>query len=59
MTAPPDTAPRAATVPPEDIKAVPVRHPWRWVSVAVLAVLVGMLINSIVTNEAYRWGTVG
>ena len=59
MTAPPDTAPRAATVPPEDIKAVPVRHPWRWVSVAVLGLLVAMLVNSIVTNDAYRWGTVG
>ena len=59
MTAPPDTATRAATVPPEDIKAVPVRHPWRWVSVAVIGVLVAMLVNSVVTNDAYRWGTVG
>ena len=59
MTAPPDTTPRAGAVPPEEIKAVPVRHPWRWVSVAVLGVLVAMLVNSLVTNDAYRWDTVG
>jgi polar amino acid transport system permease protein len=59
VTAPPDTAPRAGTVPPEEIKAVPVRHPWRWVSVAVLGVLAAMLVNSVVTNDAYRWDTVG
>ena len=59
MTAPPDTTPRTEAVPPEEIKAVPVRHPWRWVSVAVLGVLVAMLVNSLVTNDAYRWNTVG
>ena len=59
MTAPPDTAPRSGDRPPEEIKAVPVRHPWRWVSVAVLGVLVAMLVNSVVTNDAYRWDTVG
>jgi polar amino acid transport system permease protein len=59
MAAPPDTTPRVGTVPPEDIKAVPVRHPWRWVSVAVLGLLVAMLIHSVVTNEAYHWDTVG
>lgn len=44
---------------PEDIKAVPVRHPGRWVGVAVLAVLIAMLLNGVVNNEAYRWDTVG
>ena len=59
MTAPPDTTPRTGAVPPEEIKAVPVRHPWRWVSVAVLGVLVAMLVNSLVTNDAFRCDTVG
>ena len=44
---------------PEEIKAVPVRHPGRWVGVAVLALLIAMLVNSLVNNPAYRWDTVG
>jgi polar amino acid transport system permease protein len=59
VTAAPETVPRAEPTPPEEIKAVPVRHPWRWVSVAVLAVLVAMLVNGVVNNAAYRWDTVG
>ena len=59
MTATPETRPVTDATPPEDIKAVPVRHPWRWVSVAVLAVLIAMLINGVVNNPAFRWDTVG
>ena len=59
MTATPETRPVADATPPADITAVPVRHPWRWVSVAVLAVLVAMLVNGVVNNPAYRWDTVG
>ena len=50
------TAPRRATAP-EDIKAVPVRHPGRWVAVAVLAVLVAMLVNSVVDQPRTTTGT--
>jgi polar amino acid transport system permease protein len=61
------TAPRTAETasgpsggpPPEEIKAVPVRHPGRWVAVAIIAILVAMLVNSVVTNERFFWGTVG
>jgi polar amino acid transport system permease protein len=52
-------APPGAGPAPEDITAVPVRHPGRWVGVAVLAVLVAMLVNGVVNNVAYHWGTVG
>ncbi|MBM6405248.1 amino acid ABC transporter permease [Phycicoccus sp. CSK15P-2] len=38
---------------PGRIEARPVRHPWRWVAVAGIAVLAAMLISSFVTNE--RW----
>ena len=31
----------------------PVRHPWRWVAVALIAVLAAMVVNSFVTNP--RW----
>jgi polar amino acid transport system permease protein len=52
--------PRAETGgAPEDIKAVPVRHPGRWVAVVIIAVLVAMLINSVVNNTAFHWDTVG
>ena len=59
MTATPEARPVAEATPPEEIKAVPLRHPWRWVSVAVLAVVVAMLVNGVVNNPAYRWDTVG
>jgi polar amino acid transport system permease protein len=59
VTATPETRPVTGATPPEEIKAIPVRHPWRWVSVAVLAVLIAMLINGVVNNPAFRWDTVG
>jgi polar amino acid transport system permease protein len=40
---------------PEAIKAVPVRHPGRWVTIAVLAVLAAMFIHLLVTNDQFRW----
>ncbi|MDT3441133.1 MULTISPECIES: amino acid ABC transporter permease [unclassified Pseudofrankia] len=40
------------------IKAVPVRHPGRWVGVAVLALLAAMLVHALVTNEAFHWDIV-
>jgi polar amino acid transport system permease protein len=40
---------------PEPIKAVPVRHPMRWVGAAVLAVLAAMFIHLLVTNTAFNW----
>jgi polar amino acid transport system permease protein len=40
---------------PAPIQAVPVRHPGRWVAVAVIALLVAMAINSIVTNPNWAW----
>jgi polar amino acid transport system permease protein len=43
---------------PEAIKAVPVRHPGRWVAIAVLAVLVAMFVHLLVTNDKFMWGFV-
>jgi polar amino acid transport system permease protein len=45
--------------PPTDIVAVPVRHPGRWVAVAMLAVLTAMLVNSLLTNPRFGWPVVG
>ncbi|WP_229400119.1 amino acid ABC transporter permease [Micromonospora okii] len=40
---------------PEPIRAVPVRHPGRWVAVAVLAVLTAMFVHLLTTNDAFNW----
>ena len=40
---------------PPPIKAVPVRHPGRWLAVAVLAVLAAMFVNTVLTNDGFRW----
>ncbi|MDA8290795.1 MAG: amino acid ABC transporter permease [Actinomycetota bacterium] len=44
---------------PEEIRAVPVRHPGRWVATAVLLVLLAMLAHSLVTNPNFGWSVVG
>jgi polar amino acid transport system permease protein len=46
-------------VRPETIKAVPVRHPGRWVSGAIVVVLAAMLIHMLVTNPNLEWGVFG
>ncbi|MGW7092702.1 amino acid ABC transporter permease [Streptomyces sp. NPDC054874] len=38
-----------------ELTVVPVRHPWRWVAVAVTAVLVAQFINGLVTNPGWEW----
>ena len=43
---------------PGRIHAVPVRYPWRWISGAVVAVLVAMAVHGLVTNAKFAWGTV-
>jgi polar amino acid transport system permease protein len=40
---------------PEPIRAVPVRHPGRWVAVAVIAVLTAMFVHMLVTNANFHW----
>ncbi len=48
---------------PEDIKAVPVRRPGRWIAAAIVLVLAASVIRSVVTNtgpnKGFQWGTVG
>jgi polar amino acid transport system permease protein len=40
---------------PEAIKAVPVRHPGRWITIAIIAVLAAMFIHLLVTNDRFQW----
>jgi polar amino acid transport system permease protein len=43
----------------ESVKAVPVRHPGRWVAAVLVAVVVVALVRSAVTNPRFEWGIVG
>jgi polar amino acid transport system permease protein len=43
------------SAPPEQIRAVPVRHPGRWIAAAVIAVLVAMFVHMLVTNSQFQW----
>ena len=49
----------AATGRPDEIKAVPVRHPGRWVATAIIVVVLAAVGNSVATNSRFEWGVVG
>jgi polar amino acid transport system permease protein len=49
----------APTRRPDDIKAIPVRRPGRWLAAAIVLVLALALAHSVATNPRFRWGTVG
>jgi polar amino acid transport system permease protein len=49
-----ETSTRPAS--PERIRAVPVRHPGRWVATAVIGVLVAMFVHMLLTNPVFQWG---
>ncbi len=44
---------------PETIKAIPVRHPWRWLSAIVVLAFAGSVVYTIVTAPDLRWAVVG
>jgi polar amino acid transport system permease protein len=44
---------------PDSIKAVPVRHPGRWVAAALVMVFGVALVRSAATNPRFEWGLVG
>ena len=46
----------APTDRPGLIEARPVRHPWRWVAVAGIAIIVAMMVSSFVTNDRWDFG---
>ncbi|WP_197377629.1 amino acid ABC transporter permease [Mycolicibacterium baixiangningiae] len=45
------------TASPAAIDAVPLRHPWRWVTAVVILILVVLFLYGAATNDAYRWST--
>ncbi len=44
---------------PEDIEAVPVRRPGRWIAAFIVLVLAASLVRSVVTNPNFQWHVVG
>jgi polar amino acid transport system permease protein len=44
---------------PDDIKAVPVRRPGRWVAAALVLLIALALANSVANNPRFQWGLVG
>jgi polar amino acid transport system permease protein len=44
---------------PEEIRAVPVRHPGRWVAAALILLFGASLIHSVATNKLLEWHVVG
>jgi polar amino acid transport system permease protein len=44
---------------PAEIKAVPVRHPWRWVAAVIVLIVVASLVRSVIDNPNFQWHVVG
>ena len=48
---------------PDEIKAVPVRHPGRWIAAAIVLVIAASIVRSIITNtgpnKGFEWVVVG
>jgi polar amino acid transport system permease protein len=44
---------------PEDIRAIPVRHPGRWIAAAIVLIIAVTLVHSAATNPRFQWDVVG
>jgi polar amino acid transport system permease protein len=51
--------PTQATGRPDDIEAVPVRHPWRWVAAVIVLIIAASVVRSIIIDPNFQWSTVG
>jgi polar amino acid transport system permease protein len=58
MTATMTESPAVSEERPGPIHARPVRHPWRWVTIAIIAVLALMFLNLLIFNPAFHWSFV-
>ena len=59
FTADPPVPPGAGRQRPEAIRAVPLRHPWRWVAAAVVVLIGAGIIDIFVTAPQLHWSVVG
>lgn len=44
---------------PDDIRAVPVRRPGRWIAAAVLLLIAASIVRAVITNKNFHWDVVG
>ena len=44
---------------PDALKAIPVRHPGRWVASVVILAVAASVAHSVVSNPNFQWGVVG
>ncbi len=51
--------PTQATERPDDIEAVPVRHPGRWVAAIIVLIIAASLVRAIIDNPNFGWHLVG
>src|SRR5215212_6494413 len=58
MTATMTEPPAVGEERPGPIHAKPVRHPWRWVAIAVITVVALMFLNMLIFNPAFHWSFV-
>ncbi|WP_246486728.1 ABC transporter permease subunit [Kribbella qitaiheensis] len=49
--------PETADLPDSELTVVGRRHPWRWVGVAVILVLLAMFVHGLITNPGWEWPT--
>lgn len=42
-----------------DLVIKPARHPWRWVAIVLVALLVAMMVHTLLTNPRFEWAVVG
>jgi polar amino acid transport system permease protein len=57
----PTASTEAAGTPvrPDEITAIPVRHPGRWIAAAIVALIVAVIIQSVFSNPRFQWGVFG
>jgi polar amino acid transport system permease protein len=48
----------AEPVRPDEIKAIPVRRPGRWVAAAIILYLSAAIVKSVATNPRFQWGII-
>ena len=44
---------------PEDIRAVPVLRPGRWIAAAIILVVAASFVRTVVTDKGFQWNVVG
>jgi polar amino acid transport system permease protein len=44
---------------PEDIEAVPVRRPGRWIAAVIVIVIAASIVRAVIVNKHFQWSVVG